>query len=278
MASQNYGSASLDVLDERFYIDSKTSDVVNKGMRLDFNGKNSVTIYNVDTVPESDYIRSGRDRFGALVELGTGTQTFTLSQDKSFTFTVDRGNLEDSMMAQEVAKAVKRQVREVSVPTVDIYTLATASAYAVANSQGATTAITTANAYSLLIAQKAAMIDLLVNPDNIHVFLSQTNYNLLRQDPAFKVASDGAYRDVKSGNVDTVDGMTLHVVPASYMPTNVGYLFIADNVLVRPVKFDMVRTLDEVQGIDGWVAEGRRYYDVFIPTNKGTAIRYHKIA
>lgn len=278
MASQNYGSASLDVLDERFFIDSKTSDVVNKGMRLDFNGKNSVTIYNVDTVAESDYIRSGRDRFGALVELGTGTQTFTLSQDKSFTFTVDRGNLEDSMMAQEVAKAVKRQVREVSVPTVDIYTLATASAYAVANSQGATVALTTSNAYSMLIAQKAAMIDLLINPDNIHVFLSQTNYNLLRQDPAFKVASDGAYRDVKTGNVDTVDGMTLHVVPTPYMPTNVGYLFIADNVLVRPVKFDMVRTLDTVQGIDGWVAEGRRYYDVFIPGNKGAAIRYHKIA
>lgn len=278
MGSQNYGSASLSTLDERFYTDSKTGDIVNKGMRLDFNGKNSVTIYNVDTVAENDYIRSGRDRFGALIELGTGTQTFTLSQDKAFTFTVDRGNLEDSMMAQEVAKAVKRQVREVSVPTVDIYTLATASAYAVANSQGATAATTAANAYQQLIAQKAAMIDLLIDPDNIHVFLSQTTYNLLRRDPEFKVASDGAYRDIKSGNIDQVDGMKLHVVPASYMPTNVGFLFIAANVLIRPTKFDMVRTLDEVQGIDGWVAEGRRYYDVFIPTNKGAAIRYHKVA
>lgn len=251
---------------------------MNKGMRLDFNGRNSVTIYNVDTVTENDYVRSGANRFGALVELGTGTQTFTLSQDKAFTFTVDRGNLEDSMMVQEVAKAVKRQVREVSVPTVDIYTLATASAFAVANSQGATTALTNSNAYQMLINQKASMIDSLINPDNIHVFMSQTNYNLLRRDPEFKVASDGAYRDVKTGNVDTVDGMTLHVVPTSYMPTNVGYLFIADNVLVRPVKFEMVRTLSDVQGIDGWVAEGRRYYDVFIPTNKGKAIRYHKVA
>lgn len=278
MASQNYAAAHLKVLDERFYIDSKTSDVVNKSLRLDFNGKNSVTIYNVDVVAESDYIRSGANRFGALVELGTGTQTFTLSQDKAFTFTVDRGNLEDSMMAQEVAKDVKRQVREVSVPTVDIYTLATASAYAVANAQGTTVALTSSNAYQSLIAQKAAMIDLLIEPDNIHMFMSQTNYNLLRRDPEFKVASEGAYRDVKTGNVDQVDGMRIHVVPTSYMPTNVGFLFIADNVLIRPVKFDMVRTLNEVQGIDGWVAEGRRYYDVFIPANKGAAIRYHKVA
>lgn len=276
--AQNYGSASLKVLDERFYTDSKTGDIVNKGIRLDFNGKNSVTIYNVDTVAESDYVRNGANRFGALVELGTGTQTFVLSQDKAFTFTVDRGNLEDSMMAQEVAKAVKRQVREVSVPTVDIYTLATASAYAVANSQGTTAATTSSNAYQQLIAQKAAMVDLLIDPDNIHVFMSQTTYNLLRRDAEFKVASDAAYRDVKSGVVNEVDGMKIHIVPASYMPTNVGYLFIAEDVLVRPVKFDMVRTLDDVQGIDGWVAEGRRYYDVFIPTNRGKAIRYHKVA
>jgi hypothetical protein len=276
MASQNYASASLSTLDERFYRDSQTSDIVNKGMRLEFNGKNSVTIYNVDTVTESDYVRSGVFRFGPLVEIGTGTQTFVLSQDKSFTFTVDRGNLEDSMMAQEVAKAVKRQVREVSVPTVDIYTLATASAYAVANTQGATAATTSSNAYSQLIAQKAAMVNALIEPDNIHVFMDQTDYNALRRDAEFKVASDGAYRDVKSGNVDRVDGMKIHVVPTSYMPTNVNFLFIAENVLVRPTKFDMVRTHENPVGIDGWVAEGRRYYDVFIPANKGTAIRYHK--
>lgn len=276
--AQSYASAYLDKLDERFYIDSVTSGVVNKGMRLDFNGKNSVTFYNVNTVAESDYVRSGAWRYGALVELGTGTQTFTLSQDKSATWTIDRGNLEDSMMAQEVAKSVKRQVREVSVPAVDIYTLATASAFAVANSQGTTAATTTANAYSQLIAQKAAMIDNLVPTENIHVFLSQTQYNLLRQDPAFKVVSDGAYRDVKSGNIDMVDGMKMHVVPSSYMPTNVGYLFLADNVLVRPTKFDSVRTHENPPGIDGWLVEYRRYFDVFIPTNAGKAIRYHKVA
>lgn len=276
--AQYYAASHLALLDERFSIDSVTSDIVNKGMRLEFNGKNAVTIYNVDTVPENDYIRSGRDRFGALVELGTGTQTFTLSQDKSFTFTVDRGNLEDSMRAQEVAKAVKRQVREVSVPTVDIYTLATASAYAVANSQGTTVALTNTNAYQMLINQKASLVDNLVPTDSIHVYMSQTNYNLLRRDAEFKVASDGAYRDVKTGVVDQVDGMKIHVVPSSYMPTNVGYLLIAEEVLVRPVKFDMVRVLDEVQGIDGSVAEGRRYYDVFIPSNKGKGLRYHKVA
>lgn len=247
-------------------------------MRLDFNGKNSVTIYNVDTVAENDYVRSGAWRYGALVELGTGTQTFTLSQDKSATWTIDRGNLEDSMMAQEVAKSVKRQVREVAVPAVDIYTLATASAFAVANSQGATAAFTGSNNYTTLQTQKAALVDALVPTENIHVFMSQTTFNSLHNDANFKVASDGAYKDVKTGVINQVDGMNIHVVPSSYMPTNVGYLFIADNVLVRPTKFDSVRTHENPPGIDGWLVEYRRYYDVFIPTNAGKAIRYHKVA
>lgn len=276
--AQNYASSHLKVIDERYFQKAKTDDIINKGMRLEFNGKNSVTIYNVDVVAENDYIRNGANRFGALIELGTGTQTFVLSQDKAFTFTVDRGNYSDSQMVTEVAQAVKRQVREVSVPTTDIYRLSTLTAYAVANSQGATAATTSSNAYQQLIAQKAAMIDLLIDPDNIVVFLSQTQFNLLRRDPEFKVASDAAYKDVKSGVVSEVDGMRLKVVPTSYLPANVGYLLVADDVLVAPTKFDMIRTLDDVQGIDGWVAEGRRYYDAFIPTNKGKAIRFHKVA
>lgn len=135
--AQHYASAHLKALDERFSTDSVTDIIVNKGgVRLDFNGKNSVTIYNTDTVAENDYIRAGANRFGPLIELGTGEQTFTLSQDKSFTFTVDRGNLDDSMGAQEVSKAVKRQVREVSVPATDVYRLSVLSSYAINNSQG----------------------------------------------------------------------------------------------------------------------------------------------
>lgn len=120
------------------------------------------------------------------------------------------------------------------------------------------------------------MINALVPTDKIHVFMDQTRYNLLRRDAEFKVASDGAYRDVKSGNVDMVDGMKLHVVPNSYMPANVNFLYIAEGSLVRPTKFDSVRTHENPPGIDGWLVEYRRYYDVFVLNNKGTGIRYHK--
>src|SRR3990167_10407811 len=96
MATQNYAAAHLAQIDERYSMEAVTGGVINKsGIRLDFNGKNSVTIYTVDTVSQVNYTRSGTNRFGALTELGTSTQTFTLSQDKAFTFTVDRGRSEE---------------------------------------------------------------------------------------------------------------------------------------------------------------------------------------
>lgn len=276
--AQNYSAAHLKVLDERFYTESKTDIIVNKGIRLDFNGKNSVTIYNVDTVAESNYTRSGTNRFGALVELGTGTQTFTLSQDKSFTFTVDRGNLEDSMMAQEVAKAVKRQVREVSVPATDIYRLSILAAYATANSQADTGALTTADAFEHVLEQQAELIDDEVDEDGLVLFVSPTFWHKLLRDPEFKQACDQSYRDNKKGILGEVAGMTVVRCPASYYVANFNFMIVSDKLLVSPMKFNSVRILNEVQGIDGHVAEGRRYYDAFIPTQKGTAVRLHTIS
>ncbi|SIC59984.1 hypothetical protein [Mycobacteroides abscessus] len=276
MPSQNYAASHLNQLDERFTVDSQTDIIANKGsIRLDFNGRNSVTIYTVDVVAENDYVRSGTNRFGSLVELGTGTQTFTLSQDKAFTFTVDRGNLEDSMMAQEVAKAVKRQVREVSVPTTDVYRLSILAGYAVANSQGSigTSAATNTTAYQLVLAQQAALDDAKVPATGRVLFVTPTFYNLLKRDPEFSKNADNTYADLKKGILGTVDGLTIVKCPTSYYISKFEFMIVHEQVLIAPTKFNSVRTLDDVQGIDGWVAEGRRYYDAFIPANKGVGIR-----
>ena len=275
--AQNYSAAHLKVLDERYHLKSKTDLIVNKGIRLDFNGKNSVTIYNVDVVAENDYVRSGTNRFGALVELGTGTQTFTLSQDKAFTFTIDRGNYEDSQMVTEVAKAVKRQQDEVSTPATDIYRLGVLSAYAIANSQGvlAGSAVTYQTIYQLILAQQAAMSEAKVPEDGRVLFITPTNYNLLKRDPEFIKDCDTSAKDLKKGIVGEVDGLTIVKLPSSYFVAKFEFLIVKDDLLVSPMKFNSVRTLDDVQGIDGWVAEGRRYYDAFVPTQKAVGLRIY---
>lgn len=276
MATQNYGSKSLGLIDEKFTTESKTDSIINKGMTLQFDGVNSVTIYNVSTVAEIDYTRDGKDRFGPLVELPTGVQTFILSQDKAATWTVDRGNLNDSMMAQEANKSMARQIREKAVPNTDKYRFATLMAYAVAKSQGSTGATTSSNIYSTLVTENATMTDAEVDGDGRYVFMPAPQLAKLKLDTTFMKQCDRAYADAKSGVFGQVDGMTIVSVPSSYLPANTTFLIVHEKTLVSPVKMKLARVLDQVQGIDGWVAEYRRYYDAFIATNKGVAIRYHK--
>jgi hypothetical protein len=278
--AQNYANAHLKVLDERFTTDSKTSLIVNNGIRLDFNGKKSVTIYNVDTVVEGNYTRSGSDRFGSLVELGTGEQTFTLTQDKAATWTIDRGNYSDSMMVTEAAESVKRQTREVSVPTVDIYTLGIITSYAATKGTGwkKVETLTNTGIYAAILAGNAVLDDREVPEDDRVLFITPTKYNFLKRDPEFVRDCDTSVRDLKKGILGEVDGLTIVKCPTSYFTANTNFIIVSKNVVVRPTKFNSVRTLDEVQGIDGWVVEMRRYYDVFIPTNKGDAIYWSATA
>jgi len=277
MAVMPFAAKHLKVIDEKYFTKAKTDIIINKGIRIEFDGVRSGTIYNTSTVAEVDYIRDGNNRFGQLVELGLGTQTFTLSQDKAFTYSIDRGNYEDNMMVTEVGSTIKRQVREVSVPNTDKYRLATLQAYAIANSLNDTPAVvTTANSYQLFTDQVANLFDAdQVDGDHLVAYMTRATWNLLRRNTEFKLASDDAYADVKSGVVTSVDGVKIVPVPNGYLPANTAWLIVADDVLIAPTKFNMIRTLTEVQGIDGWVVEGRRYYDAFIPTNRGRAMRVH---
>lgn len=273
-----YGKKTLATIDEQYALKSKTKGIINNGFTLDFADNGTVSIQNVETVDEVDYISSGKDRFGSLVELGNGTTDFVLRQDKGWTFSIDRKSGDSTVGALDIKKAVARQVRVVSIPNTDKYILATVQAYAVTNTQTTTnsgTALSTSNAYQYFLELGEYLTDQLVENENIIVFMTRKTLNLLRRDSEFKVASDKAYEDSKAGTVVPIDGMRIVVVPTSYLPANTGFLALADNVVAAPMKTNMTRVLNDVQGIDGSVAEGRRRYDALIAPNRGKAIVVH---
>lgn len=276
--AQNYASKYQKTIDEVFRLNSVTDIVINKGIRLDYEGVNAVTIYGVSTVAETGYVRSGSNRFGSLIELDTTKQTFTLTQDRAFTYSIDRGNYEDSMMVTEAGSTLQRQIEVVCVPNTDIYRLAALTTYANSNSQVTTVALTSSNVYVQFLARQTTLDDAKVPADGRVAFVTPATYALLKQDSNFIKASELGQGYLNKGVVGDVDGVTIVKVPTSYLPANSGFLIVHNSVLVAPHKFDTFRILKEVQGIDGWVVEGRRYYDAFIPTNHGVAVAWHKIA
>lgn len=284
MAIQNYATDVLDKVDERFYLDSVTKDVVNNDVRFEFsNGNNAVTIYQVGVSPENDYVRSGVMRYGTIVEVGNSTQTYVLSQDKSFAISADRGNVEDAKGVNNIDDAVKRQVREVSVPATDMYILNIAATYAVANSQSATAALSAANVFTKILDQRAALIESKVVSASSKVpfvcYITPTAEAFLWLDPLFKAACDKRTADTASGQIGTVMGMDIRVVPSTYFIANLGFMLLSKNLLIAPMKFNKIKTMDgDYFGIDGDVGFGRRYFDCFIRAAKGLGVRVHKIA
>ncbi len=275
MGAVYYSSKTLSTIDEQYALKSKTKGIINNGFTLDFTGNGTVQIQNVETVDEVDYVPTGFNRFGSLVELGNGLQEFTMSQDKAWTFSIDRKSADDTQNALDAKKAVARQVRVVSIPNTDKYILATVQAYAVTNSQettGSGTALSTSNAYQRFLQLGEYLTDNEIENEDVVVYMPRTKLNLLRRDSEFKFNSDKAYEDAKVGTVVPIDGMRIVVVPTSYLPANTNFLALSVNVVAAPMKTNMTRTLTDVQGIDGTVAEGRRRYDAFIASNRGKAI------
>ena len=106
----NYAEKFSQTIDEQLSKDSLTDKAVNKD--YDFDGVNKVNVYSVETVPLNDYdINAKSNRYGTPVELGNDVQTLELTQDKSFTFSIDRKNATDTMMAMSAAKALARELK-----------------------------------------------------------------------------------------------------------------------------------------------------------------------
>ena len=277
--AQNYGAAHLKAVDERVYLESLTKGRFTNDIRVEFNGKNAVTIYNVNTVALVDYNRAevNGSRFGQLTEVGTGTQTLVLSQDKAFNAAIDRGNYEDSMMVTEAASFVKREVREVVTPAFDVYNLGILTSYAITNTQGVIggTAVAYNTIYSLILAQNAALDELKYAADGRTLWITPTNYNLLKRDPEFMKACDETVKDLKKGIIGEVDGLTIVKVPASMLVTKFEFMITAKGVAFPIQKFNMIRTLDNDSNIDGWLVQGRFYFDMFILSQKATGIKIY---
>jgi hypothetical protein len=277
--SLTLSSANLAVLDENWTLPSKTSELDNKDVKVDFNGRNAVTIRNWDTVSEVDYVRFGTDRFGTMNELGGGTQTLTLSQHKAATWSIDHANLIDTDNTAEASTTIDRQLREVAIPNKDIYNLAIISAYAIANSQSSlANAISSADAYSDFLAQCAALTDAIVPEEGRICYMKEAVYNFLRLDTAFTKACNDAYADLKSGVRTMVNGVKIIIVPLSYLPANTGYLFTHAKAHKSVSKVEMARVLDNQRGIHGSVCEYDRYHDFFVLNNKGVALRVQTTA
>lgn len=272
----NYATKYATKVAERFRKASITDP--GAGQDYSFVGAQTVVVSTVDVVALNDYDREAAgNRFGAVANLGDTKQEMQVTQDKSFAFAIDAGDNSDQAIEKSAGRALRRQVDEVIIPTIDKYRLAKWAAGAGAIHTEAS-ALTKNNILSAIIALGGEMSNALVPEEGRTLYIPIRNYTLLVQADAI-VQLDGGkgVQAVTNGIVGTIDRNKVVPVPDGWFPEGFEFLIKYKGCTADPVKLRNYHIRKDAQGFDGPVVEGRVYYDSFVLEAKKAGVGVCKV-
>lgn len=278
MATINLASRFANKIDERFYKESQAAMALNNDYK--FTGVKTVNVYSIPVVGLTDYTRSGANRYGIPEDLGNNVQALTITQDKAWTFIIDKGDKLQSEMVMDAGKACARQLREVLVPHYDTYVFNTLAKAAFTKGNTDATAPTKSggNAYELFLNAQEKLGNNLA-PDTGRVcFCSYKFANLLKQDPAFMQYGDKAHDQLAKGVMGEIDGCKIVKVPASRLPEGCSFILTHPCAATAPKQLEEYKIHDNPPGVSGWLVEGRLIFDCFVLNEKADAIFYQGAA
>lgn len=266
----NYATKYSDKVAERFTIKSITDD--DCGKEYSFLGPNSRTIKvgSVNTVPETQYKRSGDDRFGETHDVGDTLQEMTCEQAPAFSFTIDALDGTDQAIQKSAGRALRRQLDEVTIPGVDKHRI---KSWALgANIVLKRDAPTKATIVEMVMDAGVEMDNAGVPSENRTLYIAASNYKLIKLSPEFLGLKDLGEKAVGPGVVGEIDGMRVKKVPDPYMPKGVYFFIKHKGSTVDPVKLQQYDILTKVKGYSGPVVQGVTYHDAFVLGAKGDGI------
>lgn len=257
-------------VDERFYAESQAQMGTNQD--YEWEGVDTVKVYQVDTVPMNDYTRQGASRYGTPTELGNTVQTMQIRRDRSFTFTIDKANRDQTMMVMEAGKSLSRQEREVVIPEYDRYVFGVQVAAGIENGNCEIGSASSNTAYAKFLKGEETLGNNLIPAKGRIAYCSYGFSNLLMLDPAFMKYGDKSQEMVTKGVLGEVDGIKIVKVPASQLPFGVSFMIVHPSATVAPQQLKEYKTHQDPPGINGNLVEGRHLYDAFILEAKKNGI------
>ena len=232
------------------------------GGKYDFTGVKGITISDVDVVALGNYNRSSTSGYGAPSELGDAEQYLEMTQDKAFTYKIDKGNEAEQMNIKKANETLKREIDEVIVPTLDKYRLDKWCRKA-----GSVASLAAVNNTSIvgLIMDCTEKLDNALTPEEGRVlYIKTSGYKALKQAPNFVYTDKLAQDSLVKGQVGMLDNMPVIKVPSSYLPAGVEWLITYKRALLAPQKLADYKIHTDPPGISGNLVEGRLMHDAFV--------------
>lgn len=275
MATINLATKFLPLVDEKFTYESKKSLLTNTD--FDWTGAHSVKIYKVSTSGMNDYDRSASNtenwsRFGPVGGLDAVTEEMVLKKDRSFTFAIDKLDVDETAQQLQAAKALERQMREVVIPEVDAYTYGVMAENA--GTKPAAKNIEPSSLYLDILAASRVLDDAEVPETQRYLIVTPEIYQYMKMDERIIMETDIGNELRLKGVIAMLDGASVIKVPANRLPAGFGFMMCHPSATVAPTKLEDYRIHSDPPGISGSLVEGRICYDAFVLDNKKMAIYY----
>ncbi len=271
----NLATKFLPYVDEKFNTESKKSLLTNND--FDWTGAHTVKVYKVSTSQMNDYTRNTPDgmtgsRYGTVKDLDATTEEFTLKKDRSFTFAIDKLDIDETVRNVQAASALARQTREVVIPEVDTYTYGVMCANA--GHKPTAKALTKDNIYLEILAANNALDNAEVPETGRIIVVIPDVYVLMKQCKDITMETDIGNDLRLKGVISNLDGAAVIKVPANRLPEGFGFMIAHPCATVAPTKLEDYKIHEDPPGISGSLVEGRICYDAFVLDNKAKAIYY----
>lgn len=228
-----------------------------------WSGVKTVKISTPLTTPMVDYTRTGTNRYGEPTEMQDTVQEMTLTQDKSFSLTIDKGNNADQNGIKAAGKMLALQIKERAVPTMDTYVLATLAQKA-GKVVGNSTALSKTTVCDRISEGTLYLDDAEVPQEGRTLLVSNSTYKLLKHSEEFLGVDRLGEKALAKGQVGEYDNMKVVKVPSGRWPVNVNFMIVYKNSATAPVKLNDTKLHKDPPGISGNLLEGRQYYDCFV--------------
>lgn len=252
---------------EAFYQESVILGKTSK--EYDWDGVKSINVKTITTVAPGDYTRSGTSRYGTPTEVQDTNQIMTITQDKSVSLTVDKGNNKQQMMIKNAGKVMKLELREQFIPMFDKYALKQWASFTGIQSK-VDASLTKSNIVEAISDGVTALANKSVPLTNTYCFIGATLYGKLVMSPEFLNLDKLGQKALGKGVVGEVRGLKIVPVPDSYMPagtpntTKANFVIVYEKSVLAPTQIKDMKIHKDAPGISGALLEVRWLYDAFV--------------
>lgn len=266
----NYTTQYSPKVSERFKKKSYTSSAASS--EYTFDGVKGILVYSVDTVPIGNYTRNGSARYGTPSDLTDTVQAMDMTQDKAFTYVIDKGDNKEQINIKSANRALSRQMNERVLPMLDKYNLDVWCRGAGSHITDGGNAVNK-NTITETIMDCTEALDEADAPETGRtLFVTNAGYKLLKLNPHFLENDKLSENALVRGQVGMIDNMVVKKVPNSYLPTGVLWVITHKSAILAPLKLKDYKIHQDPPGINGDLTEGRIMHDAFVLEQKSKAV------